>query len=55
MEPGPSGEVAKPAGLLIPVERSERTSVRPLVLSNKDDALRWKEGERLTARPQKRA
>ncbi len=47
MEPGPSGEVAKPAGLLVPVERSERTSVRPLVLSNKDDALRWKEGERL--------
>ena len=52
-----SGCVATPPGRLahvrsvhdlpVALERFERTTVRPPVLSGKDGALRWKEGERL--------
>ena len=47
IESGPLGDVATPPSLRVPVERLERTSVRPPVLSSTDRALRWKEGERL--------
>jgi non-ribosomal peptide synthetase-like protein len=47
IESGPLGDVATPPSLRVPRERLERTGARPPVLSSKDNALRWTEGERL--------
>jgi non-ribosomal peptide synthetase-like protein len=47
IESGPLGDVATPPSLRVPRERLERTGVRPPVLSSRDNALRWTEGERL--------